>query len=171
MWYKPLSLWEFIISWLIRIQEIQPRGLCEGEKKRQKDLVKMYLIFETTIMFCASSFEFPFYISSEIMTSFNLRVWASWINAEWQKPHFVFIHFSTSSLFFHLMRLSGFFELALVNVITNFEMNNILLAYQTLSLPHMLNSFYSQTLGHLSDCCDSVLNERIAQLQPVIIIA
>lgn len=68
------------------------------------------------------------------------------------------------------MRLSRFFELALVNIITNFVMNNILLAYQTFSLPHMLNSFYSQTLGLVSDCCDSVLNERIAQLQPVIII-
>lgn len=57
------------------------------------------------------------------MNSFNLRVWASWKNTEWQKSHFMFINFSASPLFFHLMRLSGFFELASVNIITNFVVN------------------------------------------------
>ena len=51
-WCKSLSLWGFVTSWLIRILEIQPRGLCEvGGKKRQNNSAKMYLIFKAAIMF------------------------------------------------------------------------------------------------------------------------
>ena len=49
---KSLSLWEFIMSWLIRILEIQPGGLCEVGKKWQNNSVKMYFNFKAAIMFC-----------------------------------------------------------------------------------------------------------------------